>query len=48
MTDLSDLYQQIIVEHNRAPRNFRKLTHPTREAEGAASEQDGVRAASLQ
>lgn len=35
MTDLSDLYQQIIVEHNRAPRNFKKLPHPTREAEGA-------------
>jgi nitrogen fixation protein NifU and related proteins len=35
MTDLRDLYQQIIVEHNRAPRNFKKLAHPTREAEGA-------------
>jgi nitrogen fixation protein NifU and related proteins len=35
MADLSDLYQQIIVEHNRSPRNFKKLAHPTREAEGA-------------
>ena len=35
MTDLSDLYQQIIVEHNRSPRNFKKLVHPTRDAEGA-------------
>ncbi len=35
MTDLSDLYQQIIVEHNRSPRNFKKLEHPTRSAEGA-------------
>jgi nitrogen fixation NifU-like protein len=35
MTDLSDLYQQIIVDHNRAPRNFKKLAHPTRDAEGA-------------
>lgn len=35
MTDLSDLYQQIIVEHNRAPRNFKTLAHPTRAAEGA-------------
>ena len=35
MTDLSDLYQQIIVDHNRSPRNFKKLAHPTREAEGA-------------
>ncbi len=35
MADLSDLYQQIIVEHNRSPRNFKKLAHPTRGAEGA-------------
>ena len=35
MADLTDLYQQIIVEHNRAPRNFKKLAHPTRDAEGA-------------
>ena len=35
MTDLSDLYQQIIVEHNRSPRNFKKLAHPTRGAEGS-------------
>ena len=35
MMDLSELYQQIIVEHNRAPRNFKKLAHPTRDAEGA-------------
>ena len=35
MADLTDLYQQIIVEHNRAPRNFKKLAHPTQDAEGA-------------
>ena len=35
MADLSDLYQQLIVEHNRAPRNFKQLAHPTRRAEGA-------------
>lgn len=35
MTDLADLYQQIIVEHNRSPRNFKKLPHPTRQADGA-------------
>lgn len=35
MADLSDLYQQTIVEHNRAPRNFKQLAHPTRRAEGA-------------
>jgi nitrogen fixation NifU-like protein len=35
MADLSDLYQQIIVEHNRSPRNFKKLPHPTHAAEGS-------------
>jgi len=35
MVDLTDLYQQIIVEHNRSPRNFKKLAHPTVDAEGA-------------
>ena len=35
MADLSDLYQQIIVEHNRAPRNFKQLAHPTHHAEGS-------------
>lgn len=35
MGDLSDLYQQIIVEHNRSPRNFKQLPHPTNAAEGA-------------
>ncbi len=35
MADLSDLYQQIIVDHNRAPRNFKQLANPTRRAEGA-------------
>jgi nitrogen fixation protein NifU and related proteins len=32
--DLTDLYQQVIVEHNRAPRNYRKLDHPTHTAQG--------------
>jgi nitrogen fixation NifU-like protein len=35
MSDLGDLYQQIIIEHNRSPRNFKRLAHPTRRAEGA-------------
>ena len=35
MGDLSDLYQQIIVEHNRSPRNFKKLPHPTNAADGS-------------
>jgi nitrogen fixation protein NifU and related proteins len=34
MADLQDLYQQIIVEHNRAPRNFRRLAAANRRAEG--------------
>lgn len=32
--DLSDLYQEIIIDHNRAPRNFRKIEAPTHRAEG--------------
>ncbi len=35
MADLTELYQQIIVEHNRSPRNFRTLTHPTHHADGS-------------
>lgn len=34
MTDLRDLYQQIILDHNRRPRNFRKLDDANRSAEG--------------
>lgn len=34
MSDLQDLYQQIIVEHNRSPRNFRPMPEATRSAEG--------------
>jgi len=34
MSDLDELYQQIIVEHNRSPRNFKKLEGATRTAEG--------------
>jgi len=34
MTDLADLYQQIIVEHNRSPRNFRRLDGADRVASG--------------
>lgn len=29
-----ELYQQTILEHNRNPRNFKKLEHPTHFAEG--------------
>ena len=33
-SDLSDLYQEILLEHNRRPRNFRTLDHPTHQADG--------------
>jgi nitrogen fixation NifU-like protein len=34
MSDLTDLYQEVILDHNRRPRNFRVLENPTHEAEG--------------
>ena len=34
MADLTELYQQVIIEHNRSPRNFKKLSAPNRRAEG--------------
>ena len=34
MTDLGDLYQQTILDHNRNPRNFRRLEAANRTAEG--------------
>ena len=33
-TDLSDLYQEILLEHNRRPRNFRVLADATHQADG--------------
>jgi nitrogen fixation NifU-like protein len=32
--DLSELYQQVIMDHSRSPRNFRRLEGANREAEG--------------
>ena len=32
--DLRELYQDVIVDHNRSPRNFRKLPDATRTQEG--------------
>jgi nitrogen fixation protein NifU and related proteins len=32
--DLADLYRDVIIDHNRNPRNFRKLAPPCRHAEG--------------
>jgi nitrogen fixation NifU-like protein len=34
MTELSSLYQDVILEHNRSPRNFRRMDHADRHAEG--------------
>ena len=34
MSDLSDLYQEVILDHNRTPRNFRALDGANRRAEG--------------
>ena len=34
MSDLSDLYQEVILDHNRRPRNFRAIEAATRTQEG--------------
>lgn len=34
MSELSDLYQEVILDHNRRPRNFRELPPPAHRAEG--------------
>jgi nitrogen fixation NifU-like protein len=34
MFDLKDLYQEVIVDHNRSPRNFGKMDSPDRTLEG--------------
>ena len=33
-SDLADLYQEVIIDHSRRPRNFRELEGATRTAEG--------------
>ena len=33
-SELDELYQSVILDHNRAPRNFRKLDDATAHAEG--------------
>lgn len=32
--DLAELYRDVIIDHNRKPRNFRKIPPPCRHAEG--------------
>ncbi|MDE2058472.1 MAG: SUF system NifU family Fe-S cluster assembly protein [candidate division NC10 bacterium] len=34
MTDLRELYQEVILDHNKRPQNFRKLEDANRTAEG--------------
>ncbi len=34
MPDLRDLYQELILEHSKAPRNYRELENPDHKAEG--------------
>lgn len=34
MGSLSELYQNVILEHNRAPRNYRAMSEPSRHAQG--------------
>jgi nitrogen fixation protein NifU and related proteins len=34
MADLRDLYQEVILEHSKAPRNYRSLANANRKAEG--------------
>jgi nitrogen fixation NifU-like protein len=34
MSELRELYQQVIIDHHRKPRNFRRLARPTSTAEG--------------
>jgi len=34
MPDLRELYQELILEHSKSPRNYRRLAQPNRKAEG--------------
>lgn len=34
MSDLRDLYQEVILDHNKKPRNFRKIDEPTCSCDG--------------
>ena len=34
MSDLSDLYQEVILDHNKRPRNFHVLDSASHQAEG--------------
>ncbi len=34
MSELDELYQEVILDHNKSPRNFREMTNANRTAEG--------------
>lgn len=34
MSDLRDLYQEVILDHHKKPRNFQRLEHANRQADG--------------
>jgi nitrogen fixation NifU-like protein len=34
MSDLRDLYQEVVVDHSKRPRNFRRIEDPSRSARG--------------
>ena len=34
MSELDELYQEVILDHNKSPRNFRAMDHANRKAEG--------------
>ena len=34
MSELSDLYQEVILDHNKNPRNYREIENPDRAADG--------------
>ena len=34
MSELTDLYQEVILDHNRRPHNFRAIESPTAKQEG--------------
>jgi nitrogen fixation protein NifU and related proteins len=34
MSELDELYQEVILDHNRSPRNYRKMAHANRKAQG--------------
>ncbi len=34
MSELDELYQEVILDHNRSPRNYRTMAHANRKAQG--------------